>query len=350
MRPLALLPSLTPELLLGSASSSPITRPVRVSLGDAPMRDRAWLLQACFARLGFTYQVDPLRDVPIEADVVLSSVPGLGVATGRLQGSRNRRTRALVEGSAEDIGLIVNLRGQHLIAQGENEILLGDGEATFMSCSDPASLTHRPPGQFMALRFPRTQLTPLVKGTQDGMLRRIPSSNPALNLLRNYLAVALGELAVAGPDLQHLMVSHIHDLTAVVMGATRDAAHVAQGRGVRAARLNAIKQDIAKNLDRRDLSVMSLADRHRCTPRLVQRLFETEGTTFTEYVLAQRLLQARRLLVDPRRDGDKISAIAYDCGFSDLSYFNRVFRRQYGTAPSDVRAQARRDAHDGTEM
>jgi transcriptional regulator GlxA family with amidase domain len=133
----------------------------------------------------------------------------------------------------------------------------------------------------------------------------------------------------------------VYDLMAVTVGATRDATEVAQSRGVRAARLHAIKQDIARNLDRSDLSVNTLTDRHRCTPRFLQRLFETEGTTFTEYVLAQRLTRAHRMLLDPRRDSEKISGIAYDCGFGDVSYFNRVFRRHYGAAPSDVRAQAR---------
>jgi AraC-like DNA-binding protein len=71
-----------------------------------------------------------------------------------------------------------------------------------------------------------------------------------------------------------------------------------------------------------------------------------EGTTFTEYVLAQRLARAYRMLTDPRRDGEKISTVVYDCGFGDVSYFNRVFRRSYGAAPSDVRVQARRAVPD----
>jgi transcriptional regulator GlxA family with amidase domain len=115
---------------------------------------------------------------------------------------------------------------------------------------------------------------------------------------------------------------------------TRDGAETAQGRGVRAARLHAIKQDIARSLGQADLSVAALAGRHRCTPRFIQRLFETDGTTFTDYVLAERLARARRA-------GQKISALAYDCGFGDISYFNRVFRRHYGATPSAVRAQAR---------
>ena len=48
------------------------------------------------------------------------------------------------------------------------------------------------------------------------------------------------------------------------------------------------------------------------------------------------------MFVDPRREGEKISAVAYDTGFGDVSYFNRVFRRHYGAAPSDIRGQARR--------
>jgi methylphosphotriester-DNA--protein-cysteine methyltransferase len=38
------------------------------------------------------------------------------------------------------------------------------------------------------------------------------------------------------------------------------------------------------------------------TPRFIQRLFKAEGTTFIEYVLAQRLARAHRALIDPRRD------------------------------------------------
>jgi AraC-like DNA-binding protein len=38
--------------------------------------------------------------------------------------------------------------------------------------------------------------------------------------------------------------------------------------------------------------------------------------------------------------GRKISSIAYDAGFGDLSYFIRAFRRRYAALPSDVRMRA----------
>ena len=104
-----------------------------------------------------------------------------------------------------------------------------------------------------------------------------------------------------------------------------------------------MKQDIGRNLAQPDLSVAALARRHGCTDGLIQRMFEAEGTTFTQYVLMQRLARAHGLLGDPRLRAEKICAVALDCGFGDISYFNRAFRRRYGVAPSDVRAHAQHD-------
>ena len=133
---------------------------------------------------------------------------------------------------------------------------------------------------------------------------------------------------------------------AVTVGATRDAVEAAKGRGLRAARLHALKEDIAHNVDQPDLSVATLAERHTTARPFRPAAVRDEGTTFTEYVLEQRLARAHRVLLDRRREDEKISAVAWDSGFGDVSYFNRAFRRRYGLAPSDVRAQARKGAHD----
>jgi AraC-like DNA-binding protein len=341
MRDPTQFPLITPDVLLGSAPLRPPAGPVRLALDEAPERDRPALLQHGFARFGFHYQVHRLPDVPFGLDVAINALPGLFVAAGRIHGSRTSRTRALVEqDDADDIGLVVNLAGPHLIAQGSDEIVLGDGEAAFMSCADPCSYTHKLPSHVLVMRFPKARFAPLVNGIQDRYLQRIPRGAPVLKLLTDYVGVAWDAQANASRELQHLMVAHVYDLMALMVGATRDAEQAAQGRGLHAARLHAIKQDIAANLARPELSVRVLADRHGCTERFVQRLFEAEGTTFTDYVLAQRLARAHRLLTDPRRAAEKISAAAFDAGFGDVSYFNRAFRRHFGATPSDVRAQA----------
>jgi AraC-like DNA-binding protein len=112
---------------------------------------------------------------------------------------------------------------------------------------------------------------------------------------------------------------------------------------LRAARLNAIKADIVARLGDEGLSVAATALRHRVTPRYVHMLFEVEGVTFSEYVIEQRLARAYRMLQDQTYAGHTISAVAFEVGFSNLSHFNRVFRRRYGATPSEVRAHARHE-------
>lgn len=328
------------ELRLGAR---PATSPVlRFALADTPESKRAARFCAYFEAIGVRYDADLVDDVAIEIDLTLQGLPGIQLLSGRMQGGRWRRCGD----PTDDVSLIANLRGRHLVAQGDREVVLGEGEATLVSLSDPLVTMPGPPGEFLVLRMPGALLAPRLSAGYDCFLRRVPQGIPALSLLIEYVNTAWRGQTLADPDLQQVLASHLHDLTAVALGATRDAAETAQGRGLRAARLHAIKQDISRYLDQPDLSVSALAARHHCAPRSVQRLFEMEGTTLTEYILMQRLARARARLLDPRFDAEKISAIAYDCGFSDVSYFNRMFRRSYGATPSDVRAEAQHNARN----
>jgi AraC-like DNA-binding protein len=46
------------------------------------------------------------------------------------------------------------------------------------------------------------------------------------------------------------------------------------------------------------------------------------------------------MLASPRFDHLRIGEIAYEVGFNDLSYFNRLFRRHFGMSPSEARQSA----------
>ncbi len=80
----------------------------------------------------------------------------------------------------------------------------------------------------------------------------------------------------------------------------------------------------------------TVALRQRVMPRYIHMLLKTQGITVSEFVLGQRLMRAHRMLSSPRFVGWTVSAIAYETGFGDPSYFNRTFRR-FGATPSEVR-------------
>lgn len=68
------------------------------------------------------------------------------------------------------------------------------------------------------------------------------------------------------------------------------------------------------------------------------RVFErVTGVTPHQYVLRVRLREAAtRIALEPAR----ILDIAFDCGFGDVSNFNRTFRAEFGASPRAFRARA----------
>jgi AraC-like DNA-binding protein len=64
------------------------------------------------------------------------------------------------------------------------------------------------------------------------------------------------------------------------------------------------------------------------------------GCTFTGYLNRLRLTEAARLLAE--RDSASITDIAYTVGYNHVSYFNKLFKLDYGCTPKAFRAQAHR--------
>jgi AraC-like DNA-binding protein len=67
----------------------------------------------------------------------------------------------------------------------------------------------------------------------------------------------------------------------------------------------------------------------------------SSGASFTERVNELRLQRAFALLIEPNGNGQRISDIALEVGFSDISHFNRVFRARFGISPRSVRSAGR---------
>jgi AraC-like DNA-binding protein len=80
--------------------------------------------------------------------------------------------------------------------------------------------------------------------------------------------------------------------------------------------------------------------------RYVNDLLYESGWTFAERVMELRLQKARAMLADRQHDKRKVSEIAYACGFNEISYFNRCFRRRFGATPTDFRGGGASDRGD----
>jgi AraC-like DNA-binding protein len=322
-------------------SEPPDFAPLRFSTGALPEPARIPFWREVFAREIVRVDIEPRSDVEFQAEAALRLLPGLKTLSCISAPARYRRTSQLVADGDDALSVLINVAGTMTASQRDREVSLGPGDATLLLHAEPAAMTHSQI-HYQAVVVPRAALAPLVADVENAAMRLIPHASDALRLLAGYLNTVREDLLLATPDLRQLVATHVQDLVAMLIGATREGTAIAADRGVRATRLATIKADIIEHLGRRDLSLVAVAARQHVSPRYVQRLFESEEGTFSEFVLDQRLARAHRLLGDPRCADRTVSAIAFASGFGDLSYFNRVFRARYGATPSDVRADAQR--------
>jgi AraC-like DNA-binding protein len=282
---------------------------------------------------------DPIPDLVCDIDFGTRKLPELGLLSGTVRGVRHVHALRDSGDGNDDFSFHLNVSGLSTVVSRRGETTLRDGDAMLLSYSAgrtinrPALVDHR------VIRLPRASLCPLVHEIDDAVLRPIPRGTGMLNLLRGYADALFDDPMLGAPDVRQLLVTQLCDLVAVTLGATRDAAAVAEGRGIRAARLRAIKSDIEAHLTHADLSPAVVAKRQRISESYIRKLFEGEGTSFSEFVLTRRLFRVHRLLMDPRQVNQSIASLAFEVGFGDLSYFNRAFKRFYRATPSEIRGR-----------
>ena len=86
-----------------------------------------------------------------------------------------------------------------------------------------------------------------------------------------------------------------------------------------------------------DLSLQDLAFFAGLSLSSFKRKFKTVfETSPIQYIKGKRLEAAKNLL---ETTTERISDIAYDCGFNDVAYFSRAFSTKYKASPSEYRKQ-----------
>lgn len=184
------------------------------------------------------------------------------------------------------------------------------------------------------------------------VMRPVPAGNDALQLFGHYGAAVLrGLLPLPTAELRRMATEHLCGLVAEIARTIDEPGTATPSAGRRRrSRLDAIKMEVELRISRRDLNAELIAALHRVSPRYVQKLFEAEGRTFSQYVLERRLERARQVVATTRPGERTIADIAYEAGFGDLSYFNRAFRARFGCSPSAARRalQARTGLNLGT--
>ncbi len=304
---------------------------------DLPPKDRLDIAHEYYSRLA-NVNIVPCGDESFFADARFCFLHNVSVAQIERSHCRVYRTKAQAASGSDDLTLFINTDGDYQIhQQGGRPARFSAGHAYLSpaDCPGHSDLSRRG----VDVVFPRAELEPLL-AHPNRVLRRQIEASPALVLLTDYAAALTRQLDPVPPAVARLAAEHLRDLAVAALGGTRDALERAREGGIRAARVQAIKKDVMNNLAQPGLSATAMAVRHGISPRYLRSLFAQEGLSFTDFVLQQRLARSYELVTDPALAHWTISRLALDCGFEDMSWFNRSFKRRFGMSPRDARQQA----------
>ena len=264
------------------------------------------------------------------------------------------RTRGLSRQCEKGVWLLFAREGRMGVGQGEVASILNPGEGFIFDAEQPheghclgrldpgrANLTHNN-------QFDSNQSDTWVIQVRDEIIQplRAYGEYPQLlnNAARSYapLLIAMLEAHFRHADQTDTRASeafgrYLADVVALQLGANRDGDDEIAKRGLMAARRALVLEKIQARAADPAFNAQAVAAEIGVTRRYIGLLLEETGRTFSEHVLDRRLAIAYQLLLTQADRSRTVASLALEAGFSDLSYFNRVFRRRFGDTPGRFR-------------
>lgn len=277
--------------------------------------------------------------LPFEAVIEATALGPL--VLGQMAGTIKHATRKAsnISDDGNDGYLLLINKADTLLTglQVGREYAVGQGEAALVTASESLKMLGADKNVWMNVVIPRDVLTRAFPQIDTRLALKIGVENEALDLLKRYCQLLETGCPLMAPDLVTHATTTIVDLIGLATGAKGEMAELAGLRGLRAARLQAILAKIADNFTDHGISAQSVAQELKLSVRYVHDLLQETGVSFSERILELRLQKTYKMLSERHRDGMRVSGIAMICGFNDVAYFNRCFRRRFGCTPTSAR-------------
>lgn len=150
--------------------------------------------------------------------------------------------------------------------------------------------------------------------------------------IENLLSEMLFEYQNKPPYFEYIIKAGLQRVLARAMREGRSE------KGVEGARLYKLIEPAIDHIYNNYSCKITLEDVCRVTalsPSHFSYLFKcVTGKSFTKYLNYVRVMKAAEMLLTT---GKSITEIAFDCGFNDLAYFCRVFKKEIGVPPAKYR-------------
>lgn len=240
-----------------------------------------------------------------------------------------------VDRTAPVVGFQVLRKGVEAVRnRGHEPVELHPGDMVIWNGWQAVEVEVVEPFQKRTLLFPRDRVLavcPRFEEIED--LPPLRDSAPARLLVR-YLNALAHEL----PDLDTAASTAAADAALELLRAAVEPGVPTTRESRRAALRAEIRRYVHAHLRDPDLGPESIARAHAVSVRALHAVFEDCDESVAGLVRHERLTRCMEDLQAP--GGGSVTEIAFRWGFRDAAHFSRVFKREFGVSPSDVRAGA----------
>jgi AraC family transcriptional activator of tynA and feaB len=252
---------------------------------------------------------------------------------------RGHRSASLIgaDGAAQReqiLGFQFVWKGRERVREGSRELMLTPGQVVLWDGLLPTEIEIVEPFYKRTLMFPRDRVLAVCPRLAE--LKALPpldDRGPARLLVRYMNALAL-ELPTLEPAATAAAATAALELLRAAVEPGLPTGRAAERAALRAE----IRRYVRAHLQEPGLGPVSIARAFSVSVRALHALFEDAEASVAVLVRNERLA---RCLEDLRqRNGGSVTDIAFRWGFCDAAHFSRVFKREFGATPSDVRHAA----------
>ncbi|MGW5151769.1 AraC-like ligand-binding domain-containing protein [Rhodococcus koreensis] len=296
---------------------------------------REWWTDA----LAETYcEMDPQwesRSGRFEARLSTRQFGDLSLSTVRAHAHSVLRTPAMIgDTDSEDYFLCAVTGGPGRIEQHDRSIWLDKGSFAIIDAGQPFRFDFPQRFEQIVVRVPR----PLLLGRMserdvDRVMAQPVSAASGAGVVVSRFLQQLAALDAAVPDAPAAALS-ASALDMIVTALADTAGTVSPTQQAHAADLLRAQNLLKTRLHDENLSITEAAAELGISLRYLQKIFQSTGSTPSEWLLQARLERARTILLST---DITISDLASRVGFKDISHFSRSFRTFYGASPGQYR-------------
>jgi AraC-like DNA-binding protein len=247
-----------------------------------------------------------------------------------------RRSDAIITGSTqglrEDVlGFQFVARGVEVVREGDRELALKAGDVVLWDGMQPTEVEIVEAFYKRTLMFPRDQVLAVCPRLAE--LDALPAldASGSARLLVRYMNALVLELPQLEPDAAAAAASAALELLRAAVEPSLPTGRAATRAAMRAE----IGRYVRTHLQDPRLGPATIARAYAMSVRALHALFEDVDGSVAGMVRSERL---NRCLEDLQRpNGGSVTDIAFRWGFCDAAHFSRVFKREFGATPSEVR-------------